>query len=124
MKPDQYISIFMSYFQNIMTISSAFLLFIPTFMEKLVKKDKVEFFAHLSTGAFIFAIGGSLWAQIGLSQMASGYFGEIVDRQESGRIIANTGQNIAWWAFGAGILFLSLYILINLLGKKKKEESK
>jgi len=114
MDPKDFVSINLQYFQNIITISAALLLLVPTFLEKIFKTHHWRYSAYIAIGGFIVAVLGSVGAQVGLSYITSGYFSAQPSNLEIGKNIAMICQYIMWGGFVIGIIALAIFIFRNI----------
>lgn len=114
MDAKDFIAINQEYFQNIIAISSALLLLVPTFLEKVISTRRCKFMAYLAITGFLLAVLSSLAAQVGLSYIASGVYSQIQTNIAVGTGIARISQWIVWISFVVGIISLAVFVLANI----------
>lgn len=112
-----FIKINLSYFQNLLAISSGLLIFIPNFIEKIAVGYKKDWKSYGATISFIFSVLGSITAQIALSWMTSGTYYNDADLFNKGILYINVSKYVAWIGFISGII---LIFLISFTKSKKK----
>jgi hypothetical protein len=118
MEPKDYITINLQYLQNIIMISSALLLLVPTFLEKIFKTYYWKYSAYIAIGGFIVAVLGSVGAQVGLSYITSGIYSQKQAIEITGTKIAIIFQSVMWVGFIVGIVALAIFIFRNIFREK------
>jgi hypothetical protein len=119
MESKDYITINLQYFQNIITISSALLLLVPTLLEKIFKTHHWRYSAYIAIGGFIVAVLGSVGSQVGLSYITSGIYSGQVTIVVIGTNITRVFQTVMWVGFISGIIALAIFIFRNIFREKK-----
>jgi hypothetical protein len=117
---NDYFSLNIQYFQNVVTVSSALLILIPTFLEKAFHGNiKGKNVASFSIIFFGIAIATSIFSQMGMTIISAGLLVNSASRISLGTLITNNLEIAMAISFFLGILLLTIFVVMNFWEKKQ-----
>ena len=100
--------LFVDYLKQLTTLSTASILLLVTFLEKLFKIPHLPGLVSLSLGAFLVSILGATLAQtISVASLGRA-------NRPGSYAFGSVGIVLAWGGFVAGIILLTIFAIVNL----------
>ena len=109
---EEQLKLFVGFFNQVLTLSTALVVLIPIFLERLFPKPRWKFLAGLALVGFMVAVVGALQAQWSLIVITTEFPSPM--QVERSSVLGLWGLIGMRWGFVTAIVTLTMFGLINL----------